>query len=167
MWNLINRIKTALLERQRLKNWAKAALRQYAIEDARFTLLKEGPNQRKLLFHVESPTRGRFLLRLYKLSRPVENLRSELLWLQSLRREMPLSVPEPIPTVDDSLIGDVYFEGAAKPRRCVLLRWLPGNKKADPSPEDLSLVGSHVARLHRHYEQYGIPEGLVFPHTWD
>jgi Ser/Thr protein kinase RdoA (MazF antagonist) len=31
---------------------------------------------------------------------------------------------------------------------------------------NLSLAGSHVARLHRHCEQYGIPEGLVFPHVW-
>src|SRR4051794_13472156 len=96
----INQAKTALLRWLRLRTWAKAALRQYALHGARFTLLKEGKNQRKLLFRIDSPTRGRFLLRMYKMSRPSENLIPELLWIQALQREMPLSVPEPIPARD-------------------------------------------------------------------
>lgn len=164
----MSQIKTALLRRLRLRNWVKAAIKQYGIRDARFTLLKEGTNQRKLLFLVESPTRGRFLLRMYKLARRGENLRSELLWLQALRREMPLSVPEPIPAADGSLVSYVSFKGSPQPRRCVLLRWLPGGREeADLNPANLSLAGSYVARLHRHSEQYGVPEGLVFPHVWD
>jgi Ser/Thr protein kinase RdoA (MazF antagonist) len=165
---LKNRVTSALLRRLRRRNWAKAALEQYGIQDARFAILKEGTNQRKLLFRVESPTRGRFVLRVYKLSRPSENLLPELLWLQALRREMPLSVPEPVPTIDGSLISHVSFKGASKPRRGVLLRWLPGRRKAvtDLSPMDLSLVGSRIGRLHRHCEQYEVPEGLVFPYVW-
>lgn len=163
----MNRIKAALLRRRRLKNWVKVALEQYSIRDGRFALLKEGTNQRKLIFHVESPTRGRFVLRVYKPSRRSENLRPELLWLQALQREMPLSVPEPVPAADGSLISLASPKGASKPRRCVLLRWLPGKKTTDPSPTELSLAGSRVALLHRHCEQYGIPEGLVFPYVWD
>lgn len=162
----MNSIKTALL-RRRLRNWAKAGLEQYGIRDARFALLKEGTNQRKLIFRVESPSQGRFVLRVYKLSRPSENLRPELLWLQSLRREMPLSVPEPIPAVDGSLISYTSPKWASEPLRCVLLRWLPGEKKIDPSATELSLAGSHVARLHRYCEQPGVPEGLTFPYAWD
>src|SRR5919199_5629997 len=92
---------TALLRWLRQRSWAKEALKQYGLGDARFTLVKEGINQRKLLFRVESPSRGRFLLRVYKLTRPNENLMPELLWLQALGREMP--VPEPIPAADGSL----------------------------------------------------------------
>lgn len=160
-----NRIKTALLRWLRLRTWAKAALKQYGLRSARFNLLKEGNNERKLLFRVDSPTRGRFLLRLYKLSRHSENLLPELLWLQALQREMPLSVPEPIPASDGSLISYVSLKGTT--RRSVLLRWLPGERKADLSPMDLSLAGSRIARLHRYCEQYGVPEELVFPHVWD
>jgi hypothetical protein len=92
---------TRLLRWLRLRSWAKLALKQYCLRDARFALVKEGINQRKLLFLVESPSRGRFLLGVYKLSRPNENLMPELLWLQALGREMP--VPEPIPAADGSL----------------------------------------------------------------
>jgi Ser/Thr protein kinase RdoA (MazF antagonist) len=138
------------------------------LRDARVDLLKEGKDQRKLVFRVESPTRGRFLLRVYKLARHRENLVPELLWLQALQREMPLSVAEPIPTADGSLVGYASPEWASEPRRCVLLRWLPGRReKADMTPANLSLAGSHIARLHRYSEQHGVPEGLVFPHVWD
>ncbi len=168
-----NRIKTALsrtalLRRLGQRSWAKAALERYGLRDARFALLKEGVNQRKLLFRVESPTRGRFLLQvMYRLSRHSENLMPELLWLRALQREMPLSVPEPIPATDGSLVSHVSLPWASEPRRCVLLSWLPGRKKAHLSPTDLSLVGSYIARLHRYSEQYGVTEGLVFPYVWD
>jgi Ser/Thr protein kinase RdoA (MazF antagonist) len=157
---------TKLLQWLRLRSWAKAALKQYGLQDARFTLVKEGINQRKLLFRVESPTRGRFLLRVYKLSRPNENLMPELLWLQALGREMP--IPEPIPAADGSLASLLSPKWALEPRRCVLLRWLPGGfKRDDLTPTNLSVAGSQVARLHRYSEQYGVPEGATFPYVWD
>lgn len=158
------------LRRLRQRTWAKAALAQYGLQDTRFVLLKEGTAQRKISFCIESPTRGRFLLQImHGLSRYGENLLPELLWLQDLRREMPHSVPEPIPTADGSLISHVSLLPWAleSPRHCVLLRWLPGRKKTHLSPAELFLAGSYVARLHRHCERYGVPEGLAFPYTWD
>ncbi len=157
------------MQRLRQESWVKAALKQYDLRDARFTLLKEGRNQRRMSFRVESPTRGRFLLQImYRLSRHGENLMPELLWLRALQRGgISLSVPEPIPAADGSLVSDVSLPWASEPRRCVLLSWLPGRNKASPSPADLSLAGSYVALLHRHGEQYGLPEGLVFPYVWD
>lgn len=147
--------------------WAEAALEQYGLRDAQSVLLKEGKDQRKLVFRVDSPTQGRFLLRVYKLFRNSENLLPELLWLQALRREMPRSVPEPIPALDGSLVTYASRARGSETRRCVLLRWLPGGReKSDMNRANLSLVGSQVARLHRHCEQYGVPEGLVFPHVW-
>ncbi len=161
--------RTALLRRLGHGSWAKAALEQYSLRDAQRTLLKEEVNQRKLLFHVESPTRGRFLLRVYRPTGPSEDtLRSELLWLQALRRDTSLYVPEPIPAADGSLVTDASLPWASEARRCVLLRWLPGQrKKAGLSPADLSLVGSYMARLHQHSEQYAVPEGFVRPRAWD
>jgi Ser/Thr protein kinase RdoA (MazF antagonist) len=159
-----------LLRRLRQDNWAKAALEQYGLRGARFTLHKEGIYQRKLAFLVESPTRGRFLLRIVrKLSSYGENLMPELLWLQALRREMPLCVPEPIYALDGSLVSHVSPPWALEDRRCVLLRWLPGKEKekTHANPEDLSLAGSYVARLHRHCVRYGVPEGLALSYVWD
>lgn len=166
---MMYRVKAALLRRLNLRTWVKAALEQYGLQNARFTLLKEGINQRKLIFRVESPSRGRFVLRMYKQSCNSENLLPELLWLQALRqREIP--VPEPVPTADGSLISEVSFEGTSKPRHCTLLRWLPGSSKIATgalSSEDLILAGSCIARLHRGCERYSVPKGLTFPYVWD
>lgn len=154
-----------------MSNWAEAALKQYSLRDARFAILRKHP--RRLLFRVESPTRGRFLLRIYRgrndqFTGSEDVLRSELLWLQALRREARLTVPEPIPAVDGSLVSHVSLEGESKPRRCVLLRWLPGRHKiTDMRPADLSLLGSYVGRMHRHSERYVVPEGFTRPHVWN
>jgi Ser/Thr protein kinase RdoA (MazF antagonist) len=154
-----------------LSNWAEAALEQYGLQDARFALLKK--DQYKLVFRIESPTRERFLLRIYRgrnnqFTASEEVLRSELLWLQALRREAHLTVPEPIPATDGSLVSYASLDRESKPRRCVLLRWVPGrHKTTDLRPADLSLVGSQVARLHRHSERYAVPEGFARPHVWN
>jgi Ser/Thr protein kinase RdoA (MazF antagonist) len=153
-----------------LRDRIEPVLERYGLRGSRSSLLKQ--DQHKMLFHVVSPTRDRFLLRTYKRHRRFavseDVLRSELLWLQSLRREMRLAVPEPVPAADGSLVCHVACEGNPEALRCVLLRWLPGRRKgADLSPSDLSLAGSYVARLHRHSERYAVPEGFVRPYVWN
>lgn len=165
---LRRRAGAALSRRLRARNWAKTALERYGMQDARSTLLKEEA-QGKLLFRVESPTRGRFLLRVRERYPPAEDaLRRELLWLQALRRETTLVVPEPVPAHDGSLVSYAPVEGAPDPLRCVLLRWLPGVHKTETlGPRDLLLVGSYVARLHRHAERYDAPEKPEGSRAWD
>lgn len=159
------------VSRDALLGWAEAALERYGIEDARITLIKEGTGGRKLVFRVESPIRGRFALQLFGLSRDNENLVPELLWLGALRTEK-IPVPEPVPATDGSLVSRVSLEGSSEPRLCALLRWLPGrpgglNRGPRRSPDELSRAGSCVARVHRHFERYGAPEGASFPYVYD
>ena len=125
--------------------------------------------------------------------RSPEVLRSQLLWLSALGRETALLVPEPVPTRDGSLLGRVstddiscrqqsqlsrwrsrrgedqdLAEGPRMPRNFVLLRWVPGEHKRgrDLKPDNVSLVGSYVARLHRHAEGYEVAEEAILP-RWD
>lgn len=142
--------------------------RQYGLRDARIRLLRDkGPRH---IFRVEHPTGGKFVLRMY--DPPHAGLpntrRSQVLWLQDLRRETQLLLPEPMLTVDGSPLGYVpASEPNHSDRYCVLLRWVPGRPKTeDLSPADLSLVGSFVARMHHHAEQYSVPRESTF-RRWD
>jgi Ser/Thr protein kinase RdoA (MazF antagonist) len=128
--------------------------------------------------------------------RSPEVLRSQALWLSALRRETNLLVPEPIPTQEGSLLGYVSTEelspghsrlrwasrrrdakelesdlegGPRMSRHFTLMRWVPGRHKThDFTPEDLSLVGLFMARLHNHAQRYATPEGSVFPRwNWE
>jgi Ser/Thr protein kinase RdoA (MazF antagonist) len=70
---------------------------------------------------------------------------------------------------DGSLVGNVYAEGTPSPRKFafVLLRWIPGEEKLnDFSVTEAFSLGSYIARLHQHAEQYPVPEGFVRP-RWD
>lgn len=127
--------------------------------------------------------------------RSPEVLVSQLAWLSDLGRETDLRAPEPMPLPDGSLLGRVsthdlgprgsllrwasrrrdaeelrrdLWDAPGMCRNFVLLRWVPGGHKRgeDLKPEDLSLAGSYVARLHRHAEDFGIPEGATLP-RWD
>lgn len=122
-------------------------------------------------------------------------LASQLAWLSDLGRETGLPVPEPVPLPDGSLLGGVStrdlgprgprlrwasrrrdarelggdLRGAPEmSRNFCLLRWVPGAHRlgGDLSGREASLVGSYLARLHRHAEERGVPEGFAFP-LWD
>ena len=54
------------------------------------------------------------------------------------------------------------------PRNFCLLRWVPGVHRLDGdlAEREALVVGSYLARLHRHAEGRGVPEGSAFP-RWD
>lgn len=160
---------------------AEAALERYGIQSARLRLLRSGFKQ---VFRVTSPTGEEFTLRMYALPcagagsrdagprtfatlRSPDTLRAQLAWLSSLAGETDLPVPEPVRTLEGSLVGHVSVEGVPEERHFTLVRWMPGrSKKEDLSPAAFSLVGSFVARLHRHAERHAVPEDAALP-RWD
>lgn len=150
---------------RRLRKLAEAALAQYDIPDAQLSFLQEADN---LLYRVASPTQGQFLLRVHELARHSEpEIRSELLWLEALRREAHLPVSEPMMNQNGSPVCEVSIEGVPEPRRCVLLRWIPGRcKHTSLGTTDVRLMGAHTARLHQHAEQWTPPVDFVRP-RWE
>lgn len=102
--------------------------------------------------------------------RSPDTIRAQLSWVASLGRETGLLVPEPMPTLEGSLVGRVSVEGMQTERHCALLRWVPGaHKGQDPSPEELTLLGSFVAEMHDHSERHPLPESAALPrwdHSW-
>ncbi len=156
---------TAAGKLQRLRRLAAEAIERYDLRGARLTFLRQINNT---LFRVDAQAHGRFLLRIHNLARHSnEEIRSEFVWLEALRREAHLIVPEPVPARDGSLWIEVLAEGVPEPRRCVLLRWVPGRRKISRlRPVDLLACGLYMARLHQHSAQWSAPEGFVRP-RWD
>jgi Ser/Thr protein kinase RdoA (MazF antagonist) len=167
---------------QQATKLATAALKQYELPGFRLRMLRQMPG--KQLLRVSSPEKGNFLLRMYAplttrngvvetkphaVLRSEAGLRSQMLWLLDLRRTIRLPVPEPVPTVDGSLVGNVSIEDTPGPRHFdfALLRWIPGERKTNNfSLSEVFSLGSYAAKLHRHAEQYPTPEGFVRP-RWD
>lgn len=152
---------------------ARSALGQYDLQAASFELIKKWQN--KHLFRVISAEED-FLLRIYAPPRAKrlepsfseQALCSKLTWMEALRREAGLRIPEPVRTSCGSLTVQASAEGAAQPQTALLLRWVPGTVKTvhDLTTEDLYLFGRHAARLHRHAEGYAPPESFFRP-RWD
>lgn len=164
--------------------FARAALELYGLSGAGLIPCKEGKNSS--LFRVSSRSRGKFLLRSYvprQISASTKGnmrgtaiqslfseaaLRSQALWLFDIRKTDRLPVPEPVPTVDGSFVGTASLDGPADRRLFLLLRWIPGQQKKSTefTVQDARDLGSYMARLHLHAEQFSPPEGFFRP-RWD
>jgi len=132
----------------------------------RTTLLLAGGGQRPLPGDNTRP--GWFLLRVQEPTRrSADELRSELLWLSALRREGGLAAPEPLSTRDGAAFAAVSIPGVSQPRRCVLLRWVEGHRRAaNLTPVHAHRMGAYTARLHRFSRGWSAPAGFARP-RWD
>jgi Ser/Thr protein kinase RdoA (MazF antagonist) len=155
-----------LTERGRLRRkrrLAQAALQHYGLPDARLIFLRDVDNT---LYRVEAADQ-RYVLRMHSVERhSPAALRSELHWLAALRHEAGLLVPEPALTRDGAVFVDVAAPDVPQPRRCVLLRWLPGRVRTEqPWPSEIARIGALMARLHCHAERYDPPD--FARQSWD
>ena len=149
---------------RRLRRVAQAALERYGLGEAETALLAVHTNT---LFLVKTPD-GPCVLRVNAPGQrsPVE-IESELHWLAALRRDTPLTVPEPLPARGGGLVVTVEAPGVPGPRHCSLFRWLPGRALGERlSPGLAAQMGALLARLHQHADTFRPP--AVFSTTrWD
>jgi Ser/Thr protein kinase RdoA (MazF antagonist) len=146
---------------RRLAGLARAALARYGLAGARVVPLLHGHNA---VFRVVARPGERYVLRLYRPDTGnAAEIRSELLWLQALRRDTDLAVPEPVPAKDGELVLAAAGPSMPDPRPCVLLRWMDGRflYNVAPSRERLRRIGAFIAGLHRHAERFEPPPGFV------
>jgi Ser/Thr protein kinase RdoA (MazF antagonist) len=159
---------TRATQRRRLRHLGEIALQRYGIEDARLRFVSDTAN---IVFRVDVPGQ-RYTLRIDPEpsdSRWLAMLEAEVVWLSALRRDTALAVPEPVATQDGALVHIVSADGVPGARLVTLLRWMPGRligRRATPGV--LAQVGAFMAQLHRHTEQFALPDGATRPHTaWD
>lgn len=151
---------------RRLRRLAQSALTAYGLEQAHITPLHHFLNT---TFRIDIPDQGqRYLLRVSRAGyQDAATIRSELLWLQAIRRETDLIVPEPLANRDGLLLSTVEVPGVPEPRHCVLFRWVEGRfHNATLCPADLERVGVLMAKLHLHVQHFTLPQGFTRK-RWD
>ena len=134
------------------------ALPRWGLPGASLTLVATRENR---IFRVEHAG-ARFALRLHRPGyRSETELRSELDWMSALKAG-GLSVPDPVPALDGSLLQEV------RDTRVDLLTWLDGlplGATGDPLTLDdpaalFRAIGQELARLHAHSDAWSPPTGF-------
>jgi len=153
---------------------AEEALTHYdIIGDTQLHFIGQSQNT---TFRVETSKNEKFLLRLHTgidandsspsdvwQEKPV--IRSELLWLNALRKDTELVVPQPIRNHVGEWVTEVRTTSSRQPCRCTLLRWIDGEHiETEPTPEQVFLLGLLIAQLHQHASQWEQPSDFTRPH---
>ncbi len=144
----------------RLRDLALRALARY---DLAVTSVRPLTTHYNAVFRVDTADGDRVVLRVNRPgNRSLVDIRSELAWLEALRRETDLVVPEPLSTREGDFVTTVEAPGVPEPRHCVLFAWIAGRGVDDrPTPRTLSNLGAAMARLHEHADRFVPPPGFT------
>jgi Ser/Thr protein kinase RdoA (MazF antagonist) len=146
----------------RLRRVATAALAAYPLPEGRLTFVAHEENT---TFRHDSAA-GRHLVRVHRPQRHGRDIdssaavRSELAWLQAIRSETDLAVPEPLATRAGTTT--TVATAAGETRVCSVLRWMDGRILEDSArPVHLRRLGEAMARLHDQADGWTPPPGFV------
>ena len=160
-------------QEQRLLRVAKIALKDYGLNDAEIKLISHRENT---TYRIDVPEKiqkteinspylvNRYLLRIHRgdyLS--ARNVTSELQWLQALKTQAHLPVPEAVPTLTGKLATVVETDDIPQPRVCSLTRWVYGEEE---KPMSLKAIGRLIAKMHAHGKNWQPPANFARP-RWD
>ncbi|AEH07762.1 aminoglycoside phosphotransferase [Candidatus Protofrankia datiscae] len=135
-----------------------------------------------ITYQVDDLAGGRrWALRLYRPGyHPLEEIISELAWIQALRHDGVIRTPPVVPSRDGELVTVIAYDpsvlgarsaGFGEPRYAALFEWVRGSS---PHPSDavgllrgFSALGEITARLHQHARAWRPPAGFTrFAWTW-
>jgi Ser/Thr protein kinase RdoA (MazF antagonist) len=146
----------------RLGRVARVAVGRYRLPDGRLTFVTHGENT---TFRHDSAA-GRHLVRVHRPQRHGRDvdstaaIRSELVWLEAIRADTELAVPEPLSARDGA--STVEVSAAGETRVCSVLRWMDGRiHEASARPVHLSRLGDAMARLHHQADAWRPPPQFV------
>lgn len=145
-----------------LRKVAMTALGQYGLADGRLTFIAHDENT---IFRHDGAD-GRHLVRVHRPQRhgrgvdSVAAIDSEIAWLQAIRRDTALAVPEPVLAADGA--PTVTVTSAERTRVCSVLRWMDGRIHEDSArPVHLGRLGEAMADLHDQADAWAPPAGFV------
>ena len=119
-------------------------------------------------YRVDPVSGAPVVLRMYRPGNrsPIEIL-SELAWMNAIRRESPLLVPDVIRTSDGGQILELVRDAPLDPCYCVMFSYVSGH---EPAGEDLAAwfpeLGAITACLHQHARSWRRPSWFQRP-RWD
>jgi len=163
---------TRMAKIQRFRNLARSALDTYGLADARFRFLTQAGN---VLFRVYESAPdlpgagddpfipGQYLLRIHDRSeQKADAIELEMAWLNAIRKDTGLPVPEPVQAPDGRFLVQVSDPGIPAKRDCTLLRWLRGRFiTKNIHPHHFKAQGEIMAQLHNHASKWSVPKGLT------
>ena len=113
-------------------------------------------------FALSDPAGRELVLRLHRVGySSLEEIRSELAWMDALRRDGVIQTAPPVPGADGDMVQILESRAAAPPRFAVAFERLPGK---EPDPRDavrwFERLGELTARMHGHAKTWGLPPGF-------
>ena len=115
-------------------------------------------------FALSDPVNGRELvLRVHRVGySSAEEIRSELAWIEALRREQVVETATPVAGRDEELLQTLVSPSGGPSRLAVAFARLPG---AAPDPTSDAVrwfdrLGELTARMHRHSREWQLPSGF-------
>ena len=157
---------------------AKTALGSYGFPQAQIKLITHGDNT---VFSVAVPDTSpgepdnspylanHFILKIHRANYlSVNAIESELRWLQLLRHDAKLPVPEPIPTLEGKLCTLADLPEISKLRVCSLTKYLNGQPLYKASQVEIEEVGRLMGKLHEYAAHWSIPNNFTRPYwNWN
>ncbi|MEZ4738532.1 MAG: phosphotransferase [Flavobacteriales bacterium] len=121
---------------------------------------------RNVLFRVDTDS-GPYALRLdVDTARSMSEVRSELTWLQTINRNLPVTVPVPNAAKNGELIQRMKAPDLGLEATAVLFSWIEGEPMyGSVPPERMEELGEMIGRMHVHGSKFEPPRSFHLP-TW-
>jgi Ser/Thr protein kinase RdoA (MazF antagonist) len=145
---------------KRLRGLAVAALTQYDLAVSQVAYFCFNTN---LHYQVTTTSGERLMLRLAAPGwRTFDDLRSEAMWLDALRRETAIPVPRIIPARSGEYVLPIRLPDIPKTWNAMLMSWVPGKLLGHSlTARNLEKMGALFAELHQHGAAWQPPAGFT------
>lgn len=157
---------------RRLRKIVFQALEQYNFKPIQVRLIT---NETNGIFRIDTADKKKYVMRITSPDscHSLDEILSEMLWLQAITRDTDLGVPVPIANKNGQLVTSLELEGIPKERHCALFSWVPGpNLSEKICPENLNKLGQFTAQLHIHGRHFSPNDGFkirklnkIFPYS--
>ncbi|WHX50927.1 phosphotransferase [Paenibacillus woosongensis] len=146
----------------RARNVALSAIQQYEVEwnCIRFIHLSD-----TVTYKIETDTMGNYLLRIHSERVNKEEILSELVFLNELRKVKDLVVPEGIQSRCGSYILECETEEGYRKPYVTLMRWVEGEHwNSEFTDSHVYNIGAMIGRIHKASASLETPVDFVRPH---
>ncbi len=150
----------------RLRSEALTILEQYPIAVARVRCISHSFNT---IFRVDTTDGQKFALRINVNSRrPMAALNAEIAWLEALKTDTDLILPQPQARKDSGFISSFYSNTLGRNTAAVLFSWLAGKDLgSSATAQQFQATGAVTRILHQHSATWKIPKNCQFQDALD
>ena len=140
-----------------LEKVAASALQQCGVFDSKLTFISDTCN---VIFRSDTASHS-YCVRVCQDSlRSTPEIYGEIYWLQNLRQNTDLIVPEPIKSSSGDAVHEISVLDGNDKFRVVIFQWIPGNIiGSNLDAKKAQQLGGLMAKLHTHAETFALPKG--------